>query len=360
MFKFRKDLTESIIAKGIDVHVALPVTAEDEWIVGEFEGIGAKVHKISMSRTGMNPFRDLQSLVALWRLIKSVQPSHVLSYTIKPVIYGSLAARFASVPNCYALITGLGFMFESAHGRGTLGRLARRMYRIALSDVDSVIFQNPDDEKLFFEQHLIRPTKKTCVVNGSGVDIEHFSPTQLPKTPSFLLIARLLGAKGIREYVCAARRIQIRGLNATFAVVGWLDQNNPDSITQQELDSWIADGVIQFLGKQSDVRPAIQCCSVYVLPSYREGTSRTTLEAMSMGRPIITTDTPGCRETVIDGENGFLVPVKAIDELEEAMLRFIEKPDLAERMGRFSRKLAEEKYDVRKVNDVMLRELGIN
>jgi len=191
------------------------------------------------------------------------------------------------------------------------------------------------------------------------VDISEYQVTPLPGEGSrFLMIARLLGDKGVREYVSAARIVRSSNPNARFGLVGWIDEN-PNAIAQSELNGWIEEGGIEFHGRLEDVRPAIAKSSVYVLPSYREGTPRTVLEAMAMGRPIITTDAPGCRETVINGENGYLVPVKSVDDLVEAMQRFMDDPDLAETMGRRSREIAEDKYDVHKVNAVMLREMGI-
>ncbi len=182
---------------------------------------------------------------------------------------------------------------------------------------------------------------------------------QIGAATTFLLIARLLGDKGVREYVEAVRRIKARYPDVVFRLVGWIDEN-PNAIREQELNDWVSEGVVEYLGRLSDVRPAIADCTVYVLPSYREGTPRTVLEAMAMGRPIITTDAPGCRETVVDGENGFLVPVKAVDELVSAMEKFVLFPGLVEKMGRRSREIAEAKYDVNAVNAVMLREMGIS
>jgi len=167
-----------------------------------------------------------------------------------------------------------------------------------------------------------------------------------------------LGDKGVREYAQAAQRTRALYPQSRFSLVGWLDEN-PDAIAQTELDAWVQAGTLDFLGRLSDVRPAIEACSVYVLPSYREGTPRTVLEAMAMGRAIITTDAPGCRETVVDGDNGFLVPVRSVDALANAMARFIIDPTLAARMGQRSRQLAVDKYDVHKVNAVMLKEMGL-
>jgi glycosyltransferase involved in cell wall biosynthesis len=210
-----------------------------------------------------------------------------------------------------------------------------------------------------YQEGILPLDAASTVVNGSGVDLDEYSfRANKEKQPSFLMIARLLGDKGVREYVRAASLIHSSNPGIRFKLIGWIDEN-PDCIKQHELDEWINSGHIEYLGRLNDVRSSIEESSVYVLPSHREGTPRTVLEAMAMGRPIITTDTPGCRETVIEGENGFLVPVNSVDALVEAMQRFIDNPKLAVEMGRRSREIAEEKYDVHKVNAVMLREIGV-
>lgn len=301
---------------------------------------------------------DLGLLLAIYRIMRTLDVDVVLPYTVKPVIYGTIAAWLAGVPRRYALVTGLGYAFTQQR-QGLLTRIIYLLYRFALSKAHKVFFQNPDDERLFRELGLLPVSVPSVVVNGSGVDVAAFTVMPLPSgLPAFLLIGRLLGDKGLREYAEAARRVRAVCPGAHFRLVGWID-TNPDAIAQSELDAWIADGTLEFLGKLDDVRPAIADCTVYVLPSFREGTPRTVLEAMAMGRPIITTDAPGCRETVVDGENGFLVPVKSVDALVHAMLKFIEDPTLAVRMGKCSREIAEDKYDVHKVNAVMLREMGI-
>jgi glycosyltransferase involved in cell wall biosynthesis len=358
MIKFRRDLLSEIKAKGFEVHVSLPVPADDDWIAKEFRSMGVIVHESPIARAGMNPFRDMYYFLHLCRLMLKIRPSHMLSYTIKPIIYASLAARFAGVPNRFALVTGRGYAFEENSKRIHVGNLARWLYRLALSRNKLVFFQNSDDEELFRERGLVAADKRTAVVNGSGVGLDEFSVTPFPSKTSFLLIARLLGAKGIREYVVAAGLLRNHGSDVRFSVVGWID-DNPDSISEDELAGWKTEGIVDFLGKQTDVRPAIADSSVYVLPSYREGTPRTVLEAMSMGRPIITTDAPGCREPVIPGENGFLVAVQSTDELAAAMRKFIEDPSLIEKMGARSREIAEDRYDVHKVNDAMLHEMDI-
>jgi glycosyltransferase involved in cell wall biosynthesis len=359
LLNFRAPLIAALKKRSLQVHVAAPDLPTGHPTRVQLEAMGLTVHSIPMLRTGTNPLVDLQTLWALWRLMLRVQPNYVMGYTIKPVIYGSLAAWLAGVPRRFALITGLGYAFQGEGQRGRLRALVQRLYALALSRVDTVFFQNPDDEALFRQRGILAAGTPSCVVNGSGVDVGSFTVAPLPPwPPRFFLMARLLGDKGVREYAQAARRIRAVHPSVQCALVGWID-SNPNSIAQAELDTWVNEGSVEFLGRLSDVRPAIADSSVYVLPSYREGTPRTVLEAMAMGRAIITTDAPGCRETVVDGDNGFLVPVKSVDALEQAMLKFIEDPTLAPRMGLRSRQVAEEKYDVHKVNAVMLREMGL-
>lgn len=360
LIKFRGPLLRALVAKGLRVHVAAPDLSSATAISDELAAMGVQVHEIGLRRTGTNPLADLRTVAELRRLMVRIKPDYVLGYTIKPVIYGSIAAWLARVPYRFALVTGLGYAFtgEASGKRGLLRKLIQRLYRFGLSRTHKVFFQNPDDEALFRNLHLLPASISSRVVNGSGVDVADYAVAPLPENPAFLLIARLLGDKGVREYARAAQEIRARFPAVRFQLVGWID-DNPDAIAQQELDDWTESGALEFVGKVSDVRPAIAECSVYVLPSYREGTPRTVLESMAMGRPVITTDAPGCRETVEDGKNGFLVPVQAVDELVEAMVRFIETPELTARMGERSRQIAEEKYDVHKVNKFMLKEMGI-
>lgn len=357
---FRGPLIAQIQALGFEVHVAAPSLPAGNATRVDLEARSLKVHDIPLHRTGTNPWADMKTLWALWRLMRLIQPDCVLGYTIKPVIYGSLAAWLAHVPRRFALITGLGYAFHLRGQGGALQALVQRLYALALARVHTVFFQNPDDEALFRSRALVSPSARTRVVNGSGVDVGAFRVAPLPPgLPSFLLIARLLGDKGVREYAQAAQRVRAQHPGVRCLLVGWID-TNPDAIAQHELDAWVADGTLEFWGRLSDVRPAIAACSVYVLPSYREGTPRTVLEAMAMGRAVITTDAPGCRETVVQGDNGYLVPVQSVDALEQAMLRFVADPALAGCMGLRGRQIAEAKYDVHKVNAVMLQAMELN
>jgi len=360
LIKFRGPLLFALVKDGLDVHVAVPGLAMEGEVRSELMAMGVTVHLITLKRTGTNPLADFGTMAELWLLMRRIRPDYVMGYTIKPVIYGSLAAWLAGVPNRFSLVTGLGYAFtgEASGKRGLLRKLIQRLYRFGLSKNHKVFFQNPDDQALFRQLDLLPAAIPSTVVNGSGVDVADYAVTSLPEKVSFLLIARLLGDKGVREYAEAAVKVRQQHPQATFKLVGWID-DNPDAIDQRELDEWVGSGTLEFLGKLADVRPAIADCAVYVLPSYREGTPRTVLEAMAMGRAVITTDAPGCRETVVDGDNGFLVPVKDSDALAQAMLRFIEQPELIAQMGQRSRAIAEEKYDVHKVNAEMLKGMGL-
>lgn len=362
LVNFRGSLLKAFQEKGLDVHVAAPDFSSSDETRKALESEGITTHQITMRRTGVNPLADVCCFWSLWILMLKIRPDIVFAYTIKPVIYGTLAASLAGVKNRFVLITGLGYAFTgSVVGlRSFTKTIAKMLYAIALKRAANVFFQNPDDESCFKELGLVPKNRSSFVVNGSGVDLVSFKVAPLTgDSVNFLLIARLLGDKGVREYVEAARLVRQTYPSVRFRLVGWID-SNPDAISQAELDQWVNEGTIEYLGRLKDVRGAIACCSVYVLPSYREGTPRTVLEAMAMGRPIITTDAPGCRETVIDGYNGYLVPVQSVFELERAMKRFIEDKTLVPSMGSCSRTLAEKKYDVNKVNETIISEMNLS
>jgi glycosyltransferase involved in cell wall biosynthesis len=331
---------------------------ENVEVASSLKKIGVTYRSIRIERAGLNPLKDLRTLWRLYSFLKKTNPEAVLSYTIKPVIFGSLAAYLAGASNIYSIITGLGYVFTGETLKHRAIRfLAANMYRLALTVNKTVFFQNPDDLAFFADSGLVSPHKQ-LLVNGSGVDLDHFGKSDITNQPVFLLIARLLKDKGIIEYVNAARILKKRYPAAIFRLLGPLD-SNPSAINKLQIEKWQKEGMIEYLGETRDVRSYIAESSVYVLPSYREGTPRTVLEAMAMGRPIVTTDAPGCRETVIDGENGFLVPVKNVDALVQAMERFILQAELVGRMGVRSREIAEEKYDVHKVNEVILKTMGL-
>lgn len=359
---FRKPLIQALVDNGLEVHAAAPELLANSKVVNELSAMGVTCHDAALSRTGINPIADVKAMFALRRLMKEIKPDYFVGYTIKPVIYGNLAAWLAGVPHRFALITGLGYTFIGGQGvkRKLVSKLAHTLYKAALSKSHKAFFQNPDDEALFRELGLLPKGTPSVVVNGSGVPVHEYPNTPAPHhaQPKFLLIARLLGDKGVREYAAAAQIVKQQHPDVEFNLVGRIDEN-PNSISQAELNGWVADNTLVAHGQQPDVKPYIADCSVYVLPSYREGTPRTVLEAMSIGRAIITTDAPGCRETVIDGVNGFLVPVKDANALANAMVKFIEQPELIATMGKRSREIAEQKYDVGIVNKQMLDGMGL-
>jgi glycosyltransferase involved in cell wall biosynthesis len=354
---FRGPLLRSLKENGHTVLACAPKASPE--IVTRLEELGIEYVDLPLSRAGLNPLRDAATIRALGRIMHRFQPERVLAYTAKPVIYSAFAARLGGRPQVYGMITGLGYAFGQESGRQRLvGRLVRRMYRVALQNCAGIFFQNPDDRELFSQAGLLPEDTPVTLINGSGVDLDYYAPVPLPDAPVFLLIARLLADKGIREYVAAARAVKAKFPEARFQLAGWIDPN-PMSIRREELAAWQEEGVIEYLGALDDVRPALAGARFYVLPSYREGTPRTVLEAMAMGRPVITTDAPGCRETVVDGDNGFLVPVKNIKALQAAMEKVLVDPDLAERMGNAGLQRARDKYDVHKVNAVIMEAMGL-
>ncbi|HET6520799.1 MAG TPA: glycosyltransferase family 4 protein [Geminicoccaceae bacterium] len=354
---FRGPLLRAMVARG---HRVIACASGPSPKVREtLAGWGVAYRDVALRRTGMNPLHDLASLRALTALMRDVRPDILLAYTIKPVIFGGLAARLTGVPRIFAMIEGVGYAFT---GRGLRARVAMlaasALYRVSLRAARSVFFLNPDNRALFQRLGLLRSGDQAVVLNGIGVDLEEFSPVALPGRPSFLLIARFLRDKGLVEYAEAARLLRRRYPDAAFRLVGWRDEH-PMAVPEAELRSWIEEGTIECLGRLDDVRPAIAASSVYVLPSYHEGTPRTVLEAMAMGRPIVTTDAPGCRETVVPGLNGLLVPVGDVAALAAAMESLIRSPERVAAMGAASRHIAETKYDIHRVNAVILETMGL-
>lgn len=354
---FRGDLIKSWLAEGFLVTAASP----DQAVGAQLRSLGAGYRIIPLSRTGMNPLKDLRLLFSLRKLIRTEKADYLFCYTAKPVIYGSLAAWFNRRVRVFSIITGLGYVFTEKSWKGRLiNRLVVALYRLALLRNDKVFFQNPDDSGIFVQKKIVRP-EKVVPVNGSGVNLDFYRPAPLPEgPPRFLLIARLLKEKGIAEYMAAARLIKQKHPQVHLALIGWFFEENPTAISPGQVEAWRREGLVEIMGETDDVRPFIAGASVYVLPSYREGTPRTVLEAMAMGRPIITTDVPGCRETVREGLNGFLVPVQDEAALAAAMERFILKPELIPAMGEESRRIAVEKYDVHKINAVINEVMGLN
>ena len=347
LWNFRTELLRVLVQRGYEVVGCAPA---DPTASARLAPLGVGFVALGPQRTSLNPVDDFAYFWRLSGLFRRLRPAAIITYTAKPVIWGSLAARGTRVPRIVAMITGLGFAFseEAGSSRSKLAHLVEFLYRLALRGCHAVIFQNPDDQEEFRRRRLLAPGSESFIVNGSGVDVERFAPAPLPETPIFLLIARVLRNKGIVEFCQAARSLRQRYPAARFRIVGAFDPN-PSAISPVELSQLCGDGVVEYRGAVEDVRPEIAAARISVLPSYREGTPRTILEAMAMGRPIITTDVPGCRETVQEGINGFLVPARDPAALATAMERFLVTPGLAAGMGERGRALAVEKYDAHKV-----------
>lgn len=361
LINFRGPLLKAMVAAGHEVHCAAPGLVPGSDAGERLKILGVGIVDIPLSRTGLNPLSDLRLVLTLWRLCWREKYDVVLGYTIKPVIWGMLAASFAGVPRRVALITGLGYAFTgTASGkRAIIQRIAWGLYALALRRAHLIFFQNPDDPAEMARHGILPADVPVEIVNGSGVDVAQFPRADLPAGPlQFLLIARLLADKGIREYVAAARLLRKNWPGAKFHLVGGTD-SNPAGIAEAEVKAWHAEGDVIWHGHLSDVRPLLAQTHVYVLPSYREGTPRTVLEAMATGRAVITTDAPGCRQTVAEGETGFLVPVRDAQALAAAMTRFLKEPALIERFGAAGRQRAEEVFDVTHVNAQMLQAMGL-
>lgn len=354
---FRGQLIKKLVDSG---HQVLVMTAPAEKdIVKQVKALGADFKPYDVQRNGINPFADIKTCWQLCKAIRQFKPDKIMAYTIKPVIWGGIAAKFVSKADFYALITGLGYAFT----RGTLLRnivnyIVKSLYRFALSSAKGVIFQNEDNRSIFVEQN-IAPSDKTHRVFGSGVSLTQYSQVPMPeKGIVFLLIARLLGDKGIREYIAAARTVKNKYPDVIFQLLGPED-SSPDKISMSEIKQAEVEGVIEYLGETNNVLPYLQHCHIYTLPSYHEGLPRTVLEAMAVGRPILTTDTVGCRDTIIDNKNGFLVPIKDELQLAEKMRWFIENKASWLEMGNASRYYATKLFDVQQVNNDIFEILEI-
>lgn len=360
LLNFRGPLIEDMVAKGHEVFALAP--DYDEATRTAVRARGAEPVDFSLSRTGMNPVRDATDMLRLTLLLRKMKPDITLGYAIKPVIYGTLAAWLAHVPRRFAMIEGLGYVFTPPEGaeplkRRVLRRTVSMLYTAALRRANLVFFLNKDDIDEFLKNRLV-PTTKAFLLGGIGVDLDEWMPApSVTKPVTFLLAARLLREKGIVEYAGAARVIKQKYPGTRFILLGSLD-SNPGSLSMSDVQQWVSEGIIEWPGHVQDMSLWMAQTSVYVLPSYREGVPRSTQEAMAMGRPVITTDAPGCRETVIDGENGFLVPVRDVKALADAMERFILQPELIKKMGVASRRMAEERFNVHKINQVILQEMG--
>lgn len=359
LIQFRGPLLAAMVARGHEV-IAMAADGDDATRAG-LAAMGVGFEDLALERAGLDPRADAATVAALVRRFRALRPDVVIGYTVKPVVWGGIAGRLAGVPHRFALVTGFGYAFQGQErlGRRVLAHAVKALYRAGLAGCEAVFFQNPDDRREFDEMKLLPRAAQVEIVRGSGVDVDHYAVAPLPAgAPSFLYIGRLVTEKGIGEYVEAARRVRAKHPAARFVAVGGLDPN-PASARREDVERWVADGVIEWRGELRDVRPELARASVLVLPSYREGTPRSVLEAMSAGRAVITTDVPGCRETIVDGAEGLLVPARDPDALAAACEALYTEPDRIARMGALGRRRVEELYDARKVAARMIEVMGL-
>ena len=360
VLNFRRELISEMVLRGYRVLVVCPPKCglmQGRDIESEIERLGAHFRPVGMVRNGTNPLKDITYLYRLVRLFRQELPDYVLNYTIKPAIYSSIAARIARIGAICSNITGIGYALTSSSFKGQLVNfLVSCLYRVALRFNKYVFFQNPDDKEVFLAKALVFEGQ-AVVLNGSGIDTDVFKrSSELPEQCSFIFIGRLLRDKGIFEFIYAAEKLRKLNSEIRFSIIGQLD-DNPESLSQSELQMLADRGVIDYLGSVPDVRPYLEEHQVLVLPSYREGTPRSVLEAMSMAMPIVTTDAPGCRETVLPGKNGLLVRPRDNVGLYNAMEWMLNHPEALVSMGQCSRDLAKRKFDVSKVNCIIIKYL---
>lgn len=363
VYNFRKDLILTLVAKGYEVYAFTT-----DYIPSELEKIsalGATPVPYVFSRGGLNPLNEFKNTIILYQKIKKINPYLVLSYFAKPAIFGTLAAKMAKVPRIFAMLEGLGYTFtDQPEGLSTKTKIIRKsqiaLFKLALPLADGVIFLNPDDPKDLLAKNNIE-VKKVHLLGGIGINLADypFSTKHMNDNITFIFVGRLLKEKGINDYVNAAKIVKNKYPNTKFVVLGAADNSNFGSLTQKDIDSLVQTNLIVYPGRVDNVNKWLEDSDVFVLPSYREGIPKSTQEAMAIGRAVITTDVPGCRETVIDGVNGFLVPKWNPQALAEKMSYFIENPEIITQMGEESYKIAEKKFDSRRVNENMINILGL-
>ncbi len=344
VYNFRRNLIVQLIHLGHEVSAISP---PDEY-VPRLQEIGCEHTGLTLDNMGTNPLKEVVTVGRYYRAYRRIQPDCILHFTSKPNIYGSFAASLLGIP-VINNISGLGTAFMK---QGLLMRIVSLLYRLSQRQAYRVFFQNKDDRALFLERNLVSESR-TAILPGSGVNISDFDPDRYPDRdiPSgtemrFLFIGRFIRDKGLFEFVTAAKLVQQEYPSVSFQLLGFIDYNNPGAMTAAELEEWTSSGLIEYLGRHDDVRPFITAADCVVLPSYREGTPRTLLEAAALGKPLVAADSVGCREPVDHGVNGLLCKVKDAQDLADAMLHMIRlTPEQRMEMGRNSREKMKQEYD---------------
>ncbi|MFC5430221.1 glycosyltransferase family 4 protein [Paraburkholderia denitrificans] len=344
IYTYRQGLLRALTAAGAQVTIIAPRDRTFEPLAA----MGCRCVELPVASKGTNPVADLGTLRALYRHYRALKPDVVFHYTIKPNIYGSVAAWLARVPSV-AVTTGLGYVFIQ---KSRAAQVAKLLYRFAFRFPREVWFLNRDDEAAFKDQNLLAHPERARLLHGEGVDLEEYAFTPLPErdTFAFVLIGRLLWDKGVGEYVEAARALRARYPHARFRLLGPVGVDNPSAISREDVAAWEREGVIEYLGETADVRPFIADADCVVLPSYREGVPRTLMEASAMGRPIVATDVPGCREVVEHGVNGLLCEARNAASLTARLTDILETNRAGrEKMSDLGRKKIEKEFDERGV-----------
>ncbi|WP_201575436.1 glycosyltransferase family 4 protein [Psychrobacter immobilis] len=364
LYCFRADLITALIKQNHTVYAFTSDYTQEELV--KIAALGAIPMIYRLNRGGLNPWSDMKATYILSKKIKKIAPDIVLSYFSKPVIFGTLAAKMAKVPQVIGMLEGLGYSFtDQPEGINKKTKLIKKiqvfLYRIALPQLDKIIFLNADDPKDLLDEYQIK-VRQVEVLGGIGLNLNEYNYQSVVNAQApikFLFIGRLLKEKGIHDFISAVKKVKEKYPETQFTVLGEIDISNPGALQQAELDELISLKIVNYPGHVDNVKDWIASSHVFVLPSYREGVPRSTQEAMAIGRPVITTDVPGCRETVVDGVNGFLVERWNPQALAEKMLYFIEYPEQIESMGYESYKIAKDKFDADKVNKRLLNMLGL-
>ena len=348
LYQFRRELIEELL-KSHAVYISLPYGE----LVEPLKAMGCQFIDTPLERRGMNPFKDGKLFLTYLKLFRQVKPDLVITYTIKPNVYGGFAARINRIP--YAVnITGLGTAFQS---RGMLRKVVTQMYKLGCKKAKVVFFENAENRKIFLDEHIVRE-QQTCLLNGAGVNLEHYSVAEYPTgdETKFLFIGRVMQEKGVDELFSAMRKLVAEGYSCSLDVVGMYEEDYKEVIAQGETEGWL-----HFHGYQKDVRPFIANCHCFVLPSWHEGMANTNLECAASGRPVITSNIHGCLEAVEDGVTGFLCEKQNAESLYQVMKNFCELTyEERENMGREGRKRMEAVFDKRKVVEETIRHLSIS
>mgnify|MGYP001028962799 CR=1 FL=1 len=357
LLQFRGNLIRELSKEKYEVLSLAPDL--DNLFFTKLINLGAKPIHYSLSRTGTNIVTEIISIFSLARIIRNEKPDLIFCFQIKPAIYGSISAAISRIKEVFIMIEGLGYVFTQDTTKNKFLRIILSFFlKASFNKAKKVFFLNHDDRDEFVRRSIIK-IEKAYVLGGIGVDLAEWTYVEPPVKPvSFIFVGRLLKEKGIIEFLKAAEYIKRKYPMTEFAVLGDMD-GNPGCIRKEEISPYVDRGIIEWPGFV-EARTWLAKSSVFVLPSYREGLPRSTQEAMAMGRAVITTDVPGCRETVINGVNGFLIRPKDVAALAKAMERFILSPELIKKMGKESRRMAEQKFDVREKNETILKQIGLD